>query len=696
MTEAELAASELTEQHPERSGASFDFAPPETRGSAQDAPPRSRRGGLRNTPAKSNARRIRPAVQAAIRHWKLRHRAAAKIEIPYPSLEEVLQPIERRERLIIFDDRTDAVLPSYTALPHENNLGRSLGRLLTWIYLFTTVVLGVSLDWLLRRDSLARRAVHLRRGLERASGTFVKFGQQAAMRIDLLPWAYCVELSKMLDKMVPFPVEHALAAVERTIGKPWQEVFAVFDPEPIGSASIACVYQAVLKDGTKVAVKVRRPEIIQVFLADLQVLDWLSELAEFLTIFRPGLTHNLRAELRETLLEELDFRREARFQDTFRRNAPKSGRNFFTAPRVFFEFSGEEVLVQEFVSGLWLWEVIGAVEQKTPQTQAALREYNIDPVQVARRILWASFWSMDEHIFFHADPHPANILVRENNELTFIDFGSCGSFNSHQRLALEQMAMSMERRDAEGMALSTLTLMEPLPPLDLPAMEKMLQKDFLRVLYTFNTPAEYTEYWERTSARQWVVTVQNARKFNVSLNLHMLRMIRATLLYDSIVLRLDPELSRFGEYEKFMEDRAELIKKRWRARLRENAGDGLFLQMEEMTNSVNDIMLRAQTTLGRPIVAFGATVDKVAFTISVLSRLVGRVLFVTVLAMGGLAASRSLYGSPVTLASFSDALLTVMRSPFYQLFLLAAAVLNLRHIMFRLQESDDGARRRGR
>jgi ubiquinone biosynthesis protein len=647
-------------------------------------------------PAKPHSRRIRSAVQSAIRHWKLRHQTPAQVKVNYPSLEEILQPIERRQRLISFDERSDAVLPSYTVLPHENNFGRSVGRLFTWIYLGATVIFGIGLDWLLRRDTLARRAVHLRRGLERASGTFVKFGQQAAMRIDLLPWEFCVELSKMLDKMVPFPVEHALAAIERTVGKSWQEVFAVFDPEPIGSASIACVYQAVLKDGTKVAVKVRRPNIIQIFLADLQVLDWWSELAEFLTIFRPGMTHNLRAELRETLLEELDFRREARFQDTFRRNAPKSGQTFFTAPRVFFEFSGEEVLVQEFVSGLWLWEVIGAVEQKTPQAQALLRKHNIDPVLVARRILWTCFWSSDEHIFFHADPHPANILVRENNELTFIDFGSCGSFNSHQRLALEQLVLSMARADAEGMALSTLTLMEPLPPLDLPTMEKMIQKDYLRVLYTFNTPAEYTEYWERTSARQWVITVQNARKFNVSLNLHMLRMIRATLLYDSIVLRLDPELSRLGEYEKFMEDRAELIKKRWRARLRENAGDGLFLQIEEMTNSMNDIMLRAQTTLGRPVVAFGATVDKVAFSISVFSRLVARVLFVTVLALGSVAASRSLYGTPITLASFNDALFTVLRSPLYQIFLVAAAILNLRHIMFRLQESDDERRRQRR
>ena len=650
------------------------------------------------TPAQPIAGRIRPAVQGAVRHWRLRQglAAAAKAQLDAPSLESVVQPIERRQQLIGFDERSDAVLPSDTALPRQGSFWYGLRRLLTWSYLLGTVLFGVGLDWLLRRDTVARRAVRVRRGLERASGTFVKFGQQAAMRIDLLPWAYCVELSKMLDSMVPFPVEQALEAMERTTGKPWQEVFAVFDPEPIGSASIACVYQAVLKDGTKVAVKVRRPGILKVFLADLQVLDWMSRLAEFLTIFRPGFTRNLRAELRETLLEELDFRSEARFQDTFRRNAPKSGRDFFTAPRVYFDVSGEEVLVQEFVSGLWLWEVISAVEQNDPGGRAELKQRNIDPLVVARRILWACFWSMDEHIFFHADPHPANILVRDNGELTFIDFGSCGSFNSHQRVALEQLVLSMERQDADGMALAALSLMEPLPPVDLPALEKMSQKDFLRVLHTFNTPAEYTEYWERTSARQWIVLVQTARKFNVSLNLHMLRMIRATLLYDSIVLRLDPHLSRFDEYVHFMKDRAALIKKRWRSGLRENVGDSLILRVEDLTSSVNDAVLRVETTLGRPIVQFGATIDKAAFTISVLSRLTGRVLLVTALAMAGVAASRSLYGTPVTLDSFSSALLAVAQNPFYQAFLLAAAVLNARHILFRLQESDDDRRRRGR
>ena len=489
----------------------------------------------------------------------------------------------------------------------------------------------------------------------------------------------------MLDRMTPFPTEQALQAIERTVKRPWQEVFDVFDPTPIGSASLACVYQATLKDKTKVVVKVRRPGIKELFMADLQVLDWIAGLAEFLTIIRPGFTQKLRVDLREILMEELDFRREGRFEDIFRRNAKKTGWKFFTAPRVYFEFSGDEVLVQEFVSGLWLWEVIAISEQKNARGLALLKELNIDPAVIARRILLAFFWSADEHVFFHADPHPANILIRPNNEITFIDFGSCGSFNNQQRVALEQMVLSMKNQDVEAMTRASLSLMEPLPPVDLPSLVKQAQEEYMRVLHTFNTPAEYTQYWERTSARQWFVLIRVAQKFNLPMNLHMLRMIRATLLYDSIVLRLDNQLDRYHEYTEFMKIRAQLVKRKWRRKLRDNAGDGTFLTIEDFGAAFNDLMIRAQTTLGRPIVSLGSTVNKWVFATSVLSRMAGRILFVTVLCMSLIGIFSFLAGSPI---SFVNAVEQVIQNRLYQVFLFFAVVFSTRLILFRLRDRD--------
>lgn len=646
-------------------------------------------------PAPPRSRRVRQAVQSAVLDWRLRqngHHAGERIELSPLPLEEVLQPIERRTTVVDQSLRNENVFPDFEPQDSAPPPLYSLRRLFAWFRLILGFSLGNFFDRLLRRQSEAREAIRLRRELERAGGTFVKFGQQAAMRIDLLPWAYCVELSKMLDKMVPFPVEKALEAIERTTGKPWQETFAVFDPEPIGSASIACVYQAVLKDGTRVAVKVRRPNIRRIFMADFQVLDWLTGLMEFLTFIRPGFTRNFRKELSETLLEELDFRKEARFQDTFRENARDSGKDFFTAPKVLFEYSDEEVLVQEFVEGLWLWEVIAAVEHRRPEDLQLLRSMNIDPDVVARRILWTAFWSMDEHLFFHADPHPANILVRPDNCITLIDFGSCGSFNNQQRVAMEQLVLTMENNDVEGMTLASISLIEPMPPVDLPKLIKMSQEDNMRVLQTFNTPAEHTEYWERTSARQWIVLVQMANHFKIPLNLHMLRMIRATLLYDSIVLRLDNELDRQEEYKAFMKDRARLIKDKWRKRMRANAGNRLLLRIEELGNSVNDLMVRTQSSLGKPIVKLGATVDKLVYTASVLTRMVGRLALITFAAVVAVLLFGLRAGGSFNLL---DGLLRVIQSPIYQLILVLAIVLNGRLIIFRLWEKDTASRQTG-
>src|SRR5438132_13305817 len=125
----------------------------------------------------------------------------------------------------------------------------------------------------------------------------IKVGQQLSVRADFIRHQYCDELNKMLDQVPPFPVEFAIQSVEKAIGKPLGEVFAVFDPVPIGSASLACVYQARLRTGELVAVKVKRPSIGTKLARDLRAISWLCIAAEALGIIRYGLTNNFRQEL---------------------------------------------------------------------------------------------------------------------------------------------------------------------------------------------------------------------------------------------------------------------------------------------------------------------------------------------------------------------------------------------------------------
>jgi predicted unusual protein kinase regulating ubiquinone biosynthesis (AarF/ABC1/UbiB family) len=360
---------------------------------------------------------------------------------------------------------------------------------------------------------------------------------------------------------------------------------------------------------------------------------------------------------------------------------------------VFFDLSSDAVLVQEFVTGMWLWEIIGALEQNDPQGLEMMRQLEIDPPTVARRILWAEFWSTDEQLFFHADPHPANIVVGPGGLVTFIDFGSCGTFNNEQRRAFEQIAASMRKGDAAGMARATLKLLEPLPPIDVPSLMKFIEAEYIRLVCTFRTKAEYTEWWERTSIKLWLAMVNAAQHYGLSMNLDTLKMLRGSLLYDTITLRLDRRISRHDEYERFRtKDRERWAEQRWRKRARNMRRDR-FLHLEALAEAGDDLITRAQQTIASPILSFGSVIEKWVFTFSVLSRTAGRLLEITGAAVAALAAVRYFRSeTPQLLGS----LLTVLRYRPFQLVVLAVIALSTRDIVFRLTERDVKSRDAGR
>jgi len=634
----------------------------------------------------------RQAVTASVENWKAGQKppnpeATTGPVLPQRSLAEVLTSIPRRE---IEEQRVEDVsLPLLVPVAFKSNLFRAVGRLFAWLFMILGFLLGNLWDRLRRRDSEQRRAVRLRRTIERAGGTFVKFGQQMAMRIDLLPWAYTVELSKMLDQIPPFPVEQAIEIIERTTGKKWQEIFSVFDPEPIGSASVACVYQAVLRTGEKVAVKVRRPKIGELFMADFKAFDWLLDFAEFLTIFRPGYTENIRSEFKTILLEELDFVQEARFQDMFRRNARASGQKFFTAPKLFPEYCSQELVVQEYVEGIWLYELMSGVEPKNSAALARMDELNIDPKKVAQRLLWVNYWGMQENLFFHADPHPANVIVGKNSKLTFVDFGSCGSFNREQRAGLELTAMASGQSDAEGMARGTLKLFEPLPPLDVKELFEEAEAEYTRVLAIFKSKQEHTEWWERTSVRQWMSFFNFSRKNNIPVTLHTLRMIRATLLYDTVAVRICKEVDRFEEYlhfKKFRESQAKMrVTKNLKDQLTNGLDDSAFLWLEEASNMSEKLMYRVQTMLDTPIFNFSSLIGKGVFAATQLIKFIGRVLLVSLVGVVVVGLSAFISGQPVQPVQILQATLA---SRVYLVIILILILTTVRHISFRMRDQD--------
>lgn len=484
-------------------------------------------------------------------------------------------------------------------------------RLLHWIWIALRFAGAVGWDWIRRRNTQERRARRLRHTLQAAGLTAIKVGQQLSMRIDILPYAYAAELEKLLDAVPPFPLEQAIAEIEASAGRPLADVFAVFDPTPIGSASISCVYQAVLHSGERVAVKVRRPNIGNDLAADLSGLAILLKFTELFWL-PPRFSNNFMRELTTMLFGELDFVNEARSIEIFRRRVKKAKIRYVRAPKVYFRLSNRRVLVEEFVSGVWLTEVLAIVEGKNEAGFEYLRSLAIDPTLVAGRLLRATRWAGFEGLLFHADLHPANIIVSPGSVLMLVDFGAVGAFTERERTIWRRFLYAQQIEDVGAMARAALNLLEPLPPIDIDELISETEAVFWQDLYAYRS--KHAEWWEKTSARIWMSFLGLARSRNIPLNLNTLRMIRATLLVDTLALRLDANIDHYREYAKYEQGAGKRARKRLEGKLREMLSVRSFIEVEQMFEASRSILYRLQRSLDMPVARYSRLIGKSAYT----------------------------------------------------------------------------------
>ncbi len=580
----------------------------------------------------------------------------------------------------------DGTPPLRSQLVLKASAAATVKRLLFWLFAILVYAAGTAGDWLRRRNTAERRATRLRRTLERIGGSFLKLGQQMSIRLDLLPMTYCLELSKLLDRVPPFASDEAVAVIERATGKPLAETFAAFDPEPIGSASLACVYQGVLEGGERVAVKVRRPGIVDTFAADRRALSWLIGLAELLTLVRSGQLRELLRDLETMFTEELDFRKEARFTDLFRRRAKKSRLRFISAPRVYFELSTEEVLVSEFVSGVWLWELLWAVESGDEEALTYISHLDIDPKVVARRLFRASLFGIFENLIFHADPHPANVVVQRGGEIVLIDFGSCGSYTESQIRIVRQFNYCQANDDSSGMVQCILALLEPLPPIDVDALARDVEGIFADSIQALKSSS--SEWWERTSAGVWIGFMRVARKYHLRVHLDILRMIRSTLLYDTLAARLYKDLDIYREYRRYRKQMAKAARRRFRRRVRRffrhGLDDRLFLRLEELSDLGQRLIYRAERLADAQSYKFSALAGKAVFAASTLAQWATLTFTVGTLGAVVVGGGRLLRGE----AGLPEIAGEVAGSTWFLGFAAALLLVSVRRVLFRFADKE--------
>lgn len=280
------------------------------------------------------------------------------------------------------------------------------------------------------------RAERVRLALEELGPTFVKFGQFLSNRPDLLPTGLIEELEKLQDSVAPLPSDQVKPLIEEELGRPLSGVVAKFQEKPIASASIAQVHQATLHNGEEVAIKIQRPRIRERIFTDIDILFYLATLLERryerIRTFRPT---QLAAEFESVLFKEIDFTVEAshlgRFRDNFRND-----RRIYV-PHIYDYLSTKKLMVTEFVDGIKVSQI------------AALSEAGIDTRKVARDGAGLILTQIFRHGFFHADPHPGNILVCRDGRICFLDFGAVGVIPATLRYHLAVMLYGVVNKDVE-------------------------------------------------------------------------------------------------------------------------------------------------------------------------------------------------------------------------------------------------------
>jgi ubiquinone biosynthesis protein len=522
----------------------------------------------------------------------------------------------------------------------------------------------------------------LREAFDGGGVGFAKLAQQLSLRADFLPYAYCAELSKMLDRAKPFPTAEAIAIIQRSLGRPLNEIFSAFDPEPIGSASLSCVYQATLNSGDRVAVKVRRPGIGRLLASDLRAMDWLLVLAETFTVLRPGSTSQFRQDLRDILMGELNFRAEARHTEMFRLRAQTE---IMTAPRVYFQYCSDEVLVTELMSGVWMRELMTAVDRNDQEFLSNARSAGIDPGVVARRLLEIGNRMIYEGTYFHADPHPANLVVLSNSRICFIDFGAVAWVSAHTRNIFRETQYHMKNYDTERIVQSSAGLAS-FPPMDVDAANEAMARiwdDW--ILAVRSTDAEW---WERSSAANWVRYINAAGEHQMPMNVEIVQLSRARLLYDSIVMRLDKDVDIIKENEVYAQKAAKDARRRVRRSVPNSLSRPIhmdFVRIEQVADMVTQFAFSFQRRVEDPIPVFRSLVGKIASVFSMLLRIGYLALLGSVVAVTSDEVAARLFGYTIMWTSMVE---TLMCNRSLQLILLIIVILLVRRILVRLNDPE--------
>lgn len=366
-------------------------------------------------------------------------------------------------------------------------------------------------------------AQRIRIVLEELGPTFVKLGQLASTRTDLLPESIILELIKLQDQVPAFPGDEAKRIIEEQFGLLMTDLFREFHEIPIAAASIGQVHKGQLRSGEIVAIKIQRPDIVQSIERDLEILYDLVELARkhvaWVTRYQ---VPQMVEQFARSMIDELDYSHEGR-------STEKIGRQFekdpdIHIPKVYWEFTSAKVLTMEFVEGVHLSQVDEIVRR------------GFDLSATAEKLVLSLLHQIFIGDIFHADPHPGNLIIRRDGSLAYIDFGMVGRLDANMKEQLSSLIIALMRGNTNGMIRALLRMgVVSEENESIPDLHKDL--DRMREQY-YGLP--FSDISMGQALNDLLAT---ANRHHITLPPDLVMLGKALLTMEGVALMLDPNLS---------------------------------------------------------------------------------------------------------------------------------------------------------
>ncbi|CAI9094754.1 OLC1v1030543C1 [Oldenlandia corymbosa var. corymbosa] len=338
--------------------------------------------------------------------------------------------------------------------------------------------------WRFFVHDMKKRSTMFRETLIRLGPFYVKLGQALSTRPDILPKVYCQELSKLQDQIPPFPTNVAIRSIERQLGAPISEIFADISEEPIAAASLGQVYKAHLHSGELVAVKVQRPGMSHLLTLDALLFHMIGGQLKRFAKARKDLLVAVNEMVRH-MFEEIDYILEGQNAERFAtffgdssggdddRSRSSTGAtaahqkaNHIKVPKIYWGLTRQAVLTMEWIDGIKLTD------------EDRLKKAYLNRKELIDRGLYCSLRQLLEVGFFHADPHPGNLVALEDGSLAYFDFGMMGNIPRHFRVGLIRVLVHFVNRDSLGLANDFLSLGFIPEGVDIQAVSDALKASF--------------------------------------------------------------------------------------------------------------------------------------------------------------------------------------------------------------------------